>query len=53
MHLGKFIFPDRATYLSITTRTKLKLNQPAGINPETTYWFEYDVKSAQCEVDFC
>ena len=37
VHLGKFVFPDRETYRSITTRTQLLLNRPAGICLETPY----------------
>ena len=53
MHLGKFVFPDRATYLSITNRTELEQNRSAGICLETPYWFKYDIATDQCEVDFC
>ena len=52
LHLGKFVFPDRATYLSITNRTELVQNRSADVSFETPYWFEYDVKTAQCEVGF-
>ena len=53
LHLGKFVFPDRATYLSITNRTELLQNRHAGICRETPYWFKYDIATDQCEVDFC
>lgn len=37
LHLGKFVFPDRATYLSITNRTTICQNRQACICLETPY----------------
>jgi len=49
LHLGKFVFPDRATYLSITNRTELEQNRSAGICLETPYWFKYDIGEPGCQ----
>ena len=37
LHLGKFVFPDRATYRSIATRTQLLQHRQAIICIETPY----------------